>query len=76
MAKRFTRGDVLHLQGTVVTTRVPMTKSITAHIDEDLYDRLERFRDAQLLEPSKSEVIRAALAAYLDDHFDESSETA
>ena len=45
-----------------------MTTTYTVHVDDETAERLERFRDQQAFEPSKSQVIRAALEEYLDAH--------
>ena len=43
-----------------------MSETLTLHADEELVEKLERFRQQQAFTPSKSAVIRKALEEYLD----------
>lgn len=43
-----------------------MSTQFSIRLDDDLENRLEDFRQAQLIEPSKSDVIRQALHEFLE----------
>lgn len=45
-----------------------MALQVSVRLDDDLEERLENFRQNQLIEPDRAKVMRQALREYLDRH--------